>query len=48
MESLIEFFKGEEVKIVWNEEPQSKPKVGHGKITQYDGILFILLEKRVN
>ena len=33
VKTLIEFFQGEEVKIVWREEESGgKPKVGHGKI----------------
>ncbi len=43
MITLIDFFAGEEVKIVWNEEPQTKPKVGHGKIVQFDGIFVYLI-----
>ena len=46
MKTLIEFFKEEEVKIVWKEEPQTKPKVGHGKITQYDGNFVYLVGEK--
>jgi hypothetical protein len=46
MISMIDFFSGEEVKIVWNEEPQQKPKVGHGKIVQYDGTFVYLIGKK--
>ena len=46
MITLIDFFAGEEVKIVWNEEPQTKPKVGHGKIVQFDGIFVYLIGEK--
>ena len=40
VKTLIDFFQGEEVKIVWKEEESiGKPKVGHGKYI----ILMVLL-----
>mgnify|MGYP003151633827 CR=1 FL=1 len=46
MKQVIDFFSGEKVKIVWKEEPQQKPKVGHGKIVQYDGTFVYLIGEK--
>ena len=47
VKTLIEFFQGEEVKIVWREEESvGKPKVGHGKIHNFDGTFVFLIGEK--
>ena len=47
VKELIDFFQGEEVKIVWSEEGSGgKPKVGHGKIHNFDGTFVFLIGEK--
>jgi len=47
VKTLIDFFQGEEVKIVWKEEETvGKPKVGHGKIHNFDGTFVFLIGEK--
>ena len=47
VKELIDFFQGEEVKIVWTEEGTGgKAKVGHGKIHTFDGTFIFLVGEK--
>ena len=47
MKTLIDFFQREAVKIVWKEEESiGKPKVGHGKIHNFDGTFVFLIGEK--